>query len=300
MKSQDAAVETSRPPRAMLVGILVAAFFVQTLVRQRIDRGRQTSSETAKVLYISSGNTLRRFSLGFDGLLADIYWTRAVQYYGRERLSQHPEYALLGPLLRITTTLDPHLLIAYRFGAIFLAARPPRGPGEPDQAMQLLRRGIVANPGYWRFWQDLGFIQYWDLHNYAAAARTFLAGSERPGAEIWMKTLAAAVAAKGGDIRTSQALWSEIYRSAGNTAIRESALKHLVALKANDDIEALEKLLAVYDKKEGREPASLQDLVATGLLSALPRDPTGVPYQLEAGSKVTLGRGSTVDLGLLQ
>jgi len=33
-------------------------------------------------LYIDSPKFLKRASLGYQGLLADIYWTRAVQYFG--------------------------------------------------------------------------------------------------------------------------------------------------------------------------------------------------------------------------
>ena len=75
-----------------------------------------------------------KLSLGYEGLLADIYWTRVVQYFGGKRLAHSTEFKLLGPLLQITTDLDPHLLIAYRFGSIFLADKPPRGAGEPLQA----------------------------------------------------------------------------------------------------------------------------------------------------------------------
>jgi hypothetical protein len=221
--------------RAALGGLLIATFFIQLPLRRALDRARQNPGRTPEVLYISSGRLLRRLSLGFNGLLADIYWTRAVQYYGRQRLSGHPDFRLLGPLLGVTTALDPRLLVAYRFGAVFLAGRPPGGAGKPEEAMQLLRRGIVANPAYWRLWEDLGFIEYWDLHDYAAAARIFSTGSERPGAELWMKTLAASVAAKGGEIRTSELLWIQIYRTAGNEVIRRSALAHLAALEAHEE-----------------------------------------------------------------
>jgi tetratricopeptide (TPR) repeat protein len=280
--------------------ILILSLGLQIALRQNVERAVEASSQTPELLYISSGELLRRLSLGFDGLLADIYWTRAIQYYGRARLSEHPDYSLLGPLLRITTSLDPQLLIAYRFGAVFLASKPPGGAGEPEQAMQLLRRGIVANPGYWRLWEDLGFIQYWDLRDYSAAARTFQAGSKRPGAEIWMKTLAASVAARGGEIRTSQLLWSQIYHTASNTTIRKSALEHLAALKAYQDIESIDRLLDVYRKDEGHAAHSLQELVDAGLLHTIPADPSGVPYRVGPDGKATLSPGSAVDMGLLQ
>ncbi|MGH9377106.1 MAG: hypothetical protein ACRD1J_13220 [Terriglobia bacterium] len=284
--------------RAILWVILACAFLLQAPLRRAMDHIHWSAGETT--LYVTSGERLRSLSLGYDGLLADLYWTRAVQYYGRERLTERPRFEALGPLLRITTALDPHLLVAYRFGAIFLAEKPPEGAGHPEEAMQLLRRGIVANPAYWRFWEDLGFIEYWDLKNYAAAARIFRAGSERPGAEIWMKTLAASVAAKGGELQSSWVLWSQIYRSAQTDSIRNSALEHLAAIRASEEIRALDGILAAYQKKEGRAARSFGDAVADGLLRAAPRDPGGAPLVIGGDGRAHLGPASRVDLGLVE
>jgi hypothetical protein len=287
--------------RHLILGsILALALALQFALRQRMDQAQQTPSQTPQMLYISSGERLRSLSLGFEGLLADIYWTRAIQYYGRERLSPRPDYSLLGPLLRITTSLDPHLLVAYRFGAIFLAMKPPDGAGQPRRALELLRRGIVANPDYWRLWEDLGFIEYWDLHNYVAAARIFRVGSERPGAQIWMETLAASVAAKGGEIRTSQLLWMQIDETAANDAIRKSATEHLAALKAFDDIQRINRLLDLYKQDERRPAQSLKDLVNAGMLRAIPVDPSGMPYEIGPGGAARLSPASSINLRLAE
>jgi hypothetical protein len=238
--------------------------------------------------------------LGYEGLLADIYWTRVVQYFGGKRLAHSSEFKLLGPLLQITTDLDPHLLIAYRFGSIFLAEKPPRGAGQPLEALALLHRGIVANPDYWRLWEDVGFVYYWDLKDYAAAARAFQAGSERPGAMEWMRVLAAKVAAQGGELATSRFLWSEIARQAGNEQIRKNAEEHLMALKATEEIARLSELVALYTSRQRKPAHSFQELVVAGYLRALPRDPSGKPYILDAGGHVRLNPRSSVDLSLLQ
>lgn len=290
-----------RAARKLAMWILLALLMAgQIALRRATDKVNVDSGPGAAPLYFSSGVWLKRVSLGYEGLLADVYWTHAIQYYGRGSLSKRSRFRLLGPLLEITTTLDPHLIIAYRFGAIFLAGRPPAGAGRPQDAMQLLRRGIVANPSYWRLWEDLGFIEYWDLHDYAAAARDFRAGSERPGAEIWMKTLAAMVAAKGGEMKTSQVLWTQIYRTAGNGAVRQSALHHLAALKAVQDIQSLNKIAATYQGREGRPARSFNDLISAGLMPGVPLDPTGVPYVLNAKGEATLGSASKINLGLAQ
>ncbi len=83
------------------------------------------------------------------------------------------DYALLAPLLEITTGLDPHLIVAYDFGASFLASKPPLGAGEPQRAMDLMKYGNRNNPDNWRLYQNLGFIYYLELKDYAAAADAF-------------------------------------------------------------------------------------------------------------------------------
>ena len=224
---------SQRPTRWILLAL---CFLALGPLQRGIDREKGSLAGFAEAVSVPPGDVLRRLSLGYEGLFADIYWTRAVQYFGRQRLARSARFELLGPLLRVATTLDPHLIIAYRYGAIFLAEKPPAGAGHPEQALELLRRGIVANPDYWRLWQDLGFIYYWHLKDYARAARAFQAGGERPGALPWMKATAAAVAAKGGDLETSRLLWAEIYRQAENDQLRQAALDHLRALEAAEQI----------------------------------------------------------------
>jgi tetratricopeptide (TPR) repeat protein len=280
--------------------VLVSSFLLLVPLQRAIDGELAARGNAGELLYLPSGRALRRLSLGHEGLLADIYWTRVVQYYGRKRLSGASRFDLLGPLLRITTELDPQLVIAYRFGAIFLAEKAPAGAGQPEEALQLLRRGIVANPDYWRLWQDLGFIYYWDLKDYESAARAFRVGSERPGAQLWMKAMAASVAARGGAAETSRLLWSEIYRQADNEQIRVSAENHLRALQAQQEIESLNALLREYRQAVGHPAHSFRALVEAGFLRAQPRDPSGAPYHIGPDGLTTLAPGSKVDLRLLQ
>ena len=300
MSLQNLLLPKPRTARWMCWVLLVIGYLALAPVQRSIDRQLGAYRDIADVLYVPSGATLRRLSLGHEGLLADIYWTRVVQYYGRKRLDQSIRFDLLRPLLRITTDLDPRLLIAYRFGAIFLAEKPPGGAGEPEQALQLLRRGIVANPEYWRLWQDLGFVYYWNLKDYASAARMFEVGSKRPGAMIWMKVLAASVAAKGAEIQTSRLLWSEIYRNAENDQLRDSALAHLAALDAQEQIEKLDEMLARYREREGFEARAFRELVAAGFLASIPKDPSGVPYVVGPDGRTALSPQSKIDLQLLQ
>jgi hypothetical protein len=294
---------SSRAIRAACWGLLVLGFAAVVGIQHKIDHETDEYAKINEVLYVRNGKTLRPLCLGNEGLMAAIYWTRVVQYFGRGLLAeggQGGRYELLNPLLRITTDLDPKLLIAYRFGAIFLAARRPVGAGDPQAALALLRRGIVANPEYWRLWQDLGFVYYWELHDYPAAAKMFAIGSQQPGADFWMKALAGTVAAKGGDLQTSRFLWSEIYHHADTKAVRTTAEVHLASLKARVDMDKLDDLLEIYQKKTGHEAQSIEELAASGLIKGVPKDPSGVPYIVGGDGHAALGEGSQVNLRLLQ
>src|SRR5260370_32418165 len=101
-------------------------------------------------LLFRSGRLVKTLGLEYDGLLADIYWTRAVQYYGEEHSGFDPNFELLWPLLDLTTQLDPQLVPAYRFGIIFLSQPPPIGAGRAHFAEGLIRRGIANNPEHLR------------------------------------------------------------------------------------------------------------------------------------------------------
>src|SRR4030095_1933213 len=97
---------------------------------------------TEEVLYLPSGKVIKTLSLGHNGLLADVYWMRAVQYYGGKRLKNEKRFDLLDPLIGIATTLDPQLIHDYRFGAIFLSERSPVAARQPAKALALLKQGI--------------------------------------------------------------------------------------------------------------------------------------------------------------
>jgi hypothetical protein len=111
-----------RSPLVVLAaGVALGAAIAMQMLRDRwYPRDAQ---EQERILYVRSGAALKRIVLGFDALAADVYWIRAIQHYGGERVSgprAGEKYKLLYPLLDLTTTLDPYFNIAYRFGAIFL------------------------------------------------------------------------------------------------------------------------------------------------------------------------------------
>lgn len=265
--------------------VLVVSIVTSAFVARRLEILR-AGSTLQEVLFVTSPKMARFMSLGYTGLAADIYWTRAVQYFGDKHQVKSPHYNLLKPLLDLTTRLDPQLVVAYEFGSFFLAQKPPEGAGDPDAAVELVERGIKANPDRWRLYYHLGFIHYSERKDYPAAAEAFERGAQHPQAMPWMKVMAAAMRQRAGELETARYMWSNIFESTTDANIKENAKMHLVALKVKLDIRELEKVTTAYWNKTGKPPESWQALIATGYLLGYPADPTGVSYELSAGGKV--------------
>src|SRR5947208_15149207 len=96
--------------------VLPASMAGSVLLLRQLDRLR-TGATLEDVLYITSPNTLKRMSLGYDGLLADIYWTRTIQYFDSHHRNGAQRSVSLAHLQEVTTDLAREVLTVYVTGA---------------------------------------------------------------------------------------------------------------------------------------------------------------------------------------
>jgi hypothetical protein len=247
------------------------------------DRGWQPYEPATPVMWLRAGPMIKRAALGYDAIVADIYWMRAVVYFGQRRLSARADknYDLLHPMLDLVTTLDPRFVVAYRFGAIFLSEPPPGGPGRPDLAIDLLQRGFERAPARWEYPRDIGFVYYWHHRDFQKAAEWFQRAAAIPGAPVWLTSTAAASLTRGGDRASARQLWQQLYDSADVDSLKNAAAVRLAQFNALDRIDTLNEIVWRYQARTGRFPASWQELVAAGVLPGVPIDPTRLPYVLD-------------------
>jgi tetratricopeptide (TPR) repeat protein len=194
-------------------------------------------------------------------------------------------------LLDLTTSLDPHFTMAYRFGAFFLSEPQPGGAGRSDLAVRLLEKAIAANPERWEYPYDVGFIYYRD-GDYRTAASWFRRAADLPKAAEWLGPLAAVTLAAGGDTRSSRLLWQNLLESEAEW-LRQSAAFRLQQLDAIDQIAGLEQRTAEYLRRFGEPPATWEEMIRAGMLDGIPLDPAGHPYMLSASAgEVTVSEKS--------
>lgn len=238
-------------------------------------------------LYLN-GATVKRVSLGFNGLAADWYWMRSLQYVGRKVLTNGQglqldnlgalNLKLLPPLLDTATTLDPQFLEPYEYAAIVL-------PGiDVKEAIRITQKGIAANPSSWRLHQHLGYI-YWQQQDYEAARNTYREGAKLPGAPPWMQAMQARMAAEGGSRDTAREIYQHMYEQSEDEKVKEMARRRLLQLQSFDERDALRRLMNTFKTQTGRCPGSWTELApALRALkvpldaAAAPFDPSGVAY----------------------
>jgi hypothetical protein len=273
---------SQRPSSRGLVTLVAALLAVSVAVQVVRDRGWQPYESATPILWFQSGPLLKRVSLGFNNLLADVYWIRAIVYYGGQRRADldRRDFSLLEPLLTFVTTLDPQFRVAYRFGAIFLTEGYPNGPGRPDRAIALLERGLAANPSGWEYAHDIGFVHYWWLHDYKAASEWFSKASQLPGATNWLAPLAATTLAQGGDRQSSRLLWRQLGET-DTDWIRQNARHRLEQLDAMDVVDELNRASRRFMARTGRPPRDWQEFVAAERLRGVPLDSTGLPFAVD-------------------
>jgi hypothetical protein len=140
--------------------------------------------------------------------------------------------------------------------------------------------------------EDIGFVHYWYLRDYRAAAAAFRKASDMPGAPWWLRSLAATTLVQGGDREASRRLWLAIFESAEIEWLRGDARRRLVQLDALDQIDQLQRLVDAFAKREAQQVTDWAPLVSSRVVRSIPVDPTGTPYEITSEGIVQMAMSS--------
>jgi tetratricopeptide (TPR) repeat protein len=274
------------------------------------DRRQDTNARFSEERLYVDGATAKRLTLAFNGLAADWYWIRSLQYVGRKIVNYEDSHdgnfnlndlssldlRLLPSLLSVTTTLDPQFMAPYEFGAVILPEV------NQDEAISLMNYGIATNPSSWRLHHYLGYI-YWQRKDYSQASEIYAAGAKLAGAPAWMAALSARLKAEGGSRDASREMYQHVYEASSDKAVREMVTKQIMRLDSLDERDVIRRVLTDHKTQSGRCASSWRD-VAIALRAArlrletssgAPIDPSDAPYRLvKNGCDVDLDENTKV------
>jgi hypothetical protein len=273
---------------------LIAVFFLSAFIEQHRPPLPNSYEDEDLALH---GSKLKGFTLGFDGLIADWYWMRSLQYIG-DKLTKHPDQdvnvddlrafapRLLDPYLDNATDMDPQFIAAYQYGAVVLPAI------DPQKAIEFCEKGIRDNPNEWHLYQHLGYI-YWRLGQYENAAAAYSKGAKIPGSPTFMPMMAASMVTQGGSRETARAIYRQMAETSDDSITRDNAKRRLMQMDALDEIDAIKAAIAKFQNANGKCPGSWTEIVRAlaespthGVTfhvneSNVPVDPSGAPYRFD-------------------
>jgi len=100
--------------------------------------------------------------------------------------------------------------------------------------------------------------------------------------------MAAKMLGDAGNLETARYMWQNIYNESTDKNLRQNAELHLASLVVDQEVPQLESLVSEFRARHGRNPSSWEELIASGILRAAPRDPTGAAYVLRNDGHVVV------------
>jgi hypothetical protein len=237
-----------------------------------------------EVVYLPDARHLRPLMLGWNNVLADVLWFRAISYFGDHYESDHT-YPWLAHMCEIVTDLDPRAEHVYRFAGVIL----PWEAHQVDAGIHLLEKGVHNLPDSWLLRYQLGMAYFFFKHDTAKASEHVAVAVTLPGVHPVVARLAALLSAEHQGATTTLEMLKSMREQADSPQLRDVLDQTIREAQAAADIERLGPLVATYRERTGRLPATLADLVATGLLRGVPPDPLGGHYLIDQ----TTGRVSS-------
>jgi pentatricopeptide repeat protein len=213
-----------RLTQAVAVAIAGVAVAGAVLISREIPP-QPARAETPQPIFFPRVEIVRPALLGFAGLAADLTWIRTVQYFG-SRIEGKERFPQLFQLVDMTTSLDPHFLDAYQYGALFLTIAR-----QYPNAIAIYRKGIAANPSAWQLPHDLGRLYFLELQDYQQALHWWEITDRLPGRPHYIPRFLIRLQAKVGRLDTALELWQQMLERSDNEAIREIARREIQKLR---------------------------------------------------------------------
>ncbi len=236
----------------------------------------ETVAPSGDVGPLPDGRALRVASLGFERLIADLFWLRTVYYVGDER-SAAAGYPAANRLADLVTDIDPG------FDTVYVVMSSAIGglKGDADGAIRLLEKGL-RHVDYWKLHFLLGFSYFMEKQDYRRAAEQMRLAAEK-GGPPYLPLLSARLYAKAGDPETAIGFIRARLAETEDPEMRRALEKRYWDLWIRRDLERIDAAIQSYREREGRPPKDVNALVRAGLLGRAPIDPRGGAYRIEQG-----------------
>ncbi len=255
-------------PWLIMFGLFAMVYGVQRLYDQ--SRATQIVTLVKSITYnqfieptVPSVALLQHATFGFNTAIADFLWLQTIQYYGGG--DPNGTYRKLPDLINAIITVDPKFNYPYSFAGIVMP-----NEGFADQALTILQQGEHNLPDSWEIPYDEGTIYYINKKDYGAAASAYTRASQKPGAPAVAKFLSAVQYDRSHDRDTAKHIFQSLADQSTNDYFKSRAQNFVDHYQLLDDLQGV---VSAFRARQGRFPASLDELVQKHYVQSIPADP---------------------------
>lgn len=274
MSSRISAIRRS----ALLATVTAVTAFALMNTTQPVLRqlSAERNSSLSEALYLPNDQAVGLLSFGYRRALSTFLWFRTINYFGKHYASDQ-RYQWLYHMCDLVTTLDPAARHVYDFGSNMLAWEA----AAPQQAHQLLTKGMANNPTYWKFPYLRGFISLYFLSDQNSAKEDFITASQLPEVHPMVVGMAAKAVALQEDPEQAIAFLSNVLKTGEDPSVREVLLARMRELAYERDLRRFESALSRFREAKGTIPETIQELAPFLDAAVSLSDPFGGNYFID-------------------
>jgi hypothetical protein len=264
------------PLELLLLPFLVLAGLATRATNVWLEARHVESVANGEVGALPNGHVVNVVSLGFERLVADLFWIRTVYYVGDD-VASAANWPAAERLANLVTDTDPRFDSAYvTMGSVLGGLRR-----DSDASIRLLEKGAAVS-SYWRIHFMLGFEYFMEKQDYLGGAKCLERAVEL-GGPLYLKLLISRLYSNAGDPATAMQFIAIQLKNEESPAVREMLEKRFSDLWINRDLALIDAAIEGYRNANHAAPKSVDALVDAGLLPKLPHDPQGGAYAIEDG-----------------
>ncbi len=260
----------------MIITLVCVAGFV--LCIHTLDE-KYPHSPIENLSYLPSGAFLKGAALGYDEILGDLLWIKALGYFGGHSKTDQ-DYRWLAHILNIVTILDPLYQPPYEFGGIALATEV----GDVDSSIALLKKGMehvsTSHPRYYYLPFFLAFDYMYYKGDYLTAAQYLEHAARFPQSPSYLPRLVARLYANADAPQVAVPFLQEMIRSTEREDLKTRLVERLNQVVHQANLKLLNKAVDAFSHKFYTYPSSIDELVTSGIIQKVPVDPRGGTYYL--------------------
>ncbi|BAI80740.1 conserved hypothetical protein [Deferribacter desulfuricans SSM1] len=275
---------TKKVNNSLFIFVFILSIVLLVIYTPYFKKDMQNRPLFEKLGYTPQGKFYKAILGEYRWFMGEYLSFKAIIYYGgkvekvQQRRYNEVEYYNLYRTIETSILLNPYNEDAYYFAQ----AAFTWDIGRVNEVNRLLEYVMKYRTWDFKIPFFIGFNYAYFLKDYKKAAKYYKKASEISKSPLFTK-LAARYFYEGGETELGIAYLKTMIKITRKESIRKS---YEIRLRALEAIYQIEQAVKNYEKKFGKKPKTIEDLVKSQVLKKIPVDPYGGKFYLDKDGKV--------------